>query len=301
MAPRPPTREAKLEKASTAQRESKYVEFRDRFDPADETAWLELVKDVVALANAGGGVVVFGVRADGASSGNSNVPDRAALVAHVGHHTGEEFHGFELVEVTRADARVPALLVSGASEAPLVFADDTDVFTAGAIFMRHGRRSEPARPQDIRAFVDRRVGTIRRRWLGGIRKVVTAPEDAIATVYRATESDETGEPVQIQLTTDPGAPVYGRVDVDRTHPYRQTEVIEELRRRLPGVTVNAYRMLCVRRTYGIDPERTPELVHRPRFGSPQYSEAFVEWIAERYAEDAGFFEDACREYQRSRR
>jgi hypothetical protein len=36
----------------------------------------------------------------------------------------------------------------------------------------------------------------------------------------------------------------------------------------------------------------PEFFHQPKFGSPQYSEAYVEWLLSELAKDPQFFEDA---------
>jgi predicted HTH transcriptional regulator len=58
-----------LPRAVEAQRESKYVELEEQFDPTNDGDWLELTKDLAAIANVDGGVVVIGVRNDGSSSG----------------------------------------------------------------------------------------------------------------------------------------------------------------------------------------------------------------------------------------
>ncbi|TML81661.1 MAG: hypothetical protein E6G09_12210, partial [Actinobacteria bacterium] len=49
-----------LNRAAEAKRSSKRVELVERFDPRAPGAWLDLVRDVAALANSGGGVVVLG-------------------------------------------------------------------------------------------------------------------------------------------------------------------------------------------------------------------------------------------------
>ena len=48
--------------------ESAKVDFKRQFDPTSTPEWLELLKDIVALANSGGGAVVIGVADDGAPS-----------------------------------------------------------------------------------------------------------------------------------------------------------------------------------------------------------------------------------------
>ena len=53
-----------LERALIATRESRRIEFRERFDFDDDT-----VRDVAALASSGGGVILFGVDKHGDPTG----------------------------------------------------------------------------------------------------------------------------------------------------------------------------------------------------------------------------------------
>ena len=62
------TEEELVEKGLTQKRESKYVEFKSQFDGGTK-AWCDLVKEVIALANTQGGVVVYGLESGGTPSG----------------------------------------------------------------------------------------------------------------------------------------------------------------------------------------------------------------------------------------
>jgi len=53
------------ESAVSAKRESKAVDFKRSFDPASVAEWCELIKDIVAMANSGGGTILIGVNNDG--------------------------------------------------------------------------------------------------------------------------------------------------------------------------------------------------------------------------------------------
>ena len=53
---------------------------------------------------------------------------------------------------------------------------------------------------------------------------------------------------------------------------------------------------AIRRTYDID----PDFVHRPRFGTNQYSQAFVDWLVERLAGDPEFVARARARYHELR-
>lgn len=250
-------RERLLAKAAAAQRSSKYVAFDDG----------DVLRDVVALANVGGGAVVMKV-----------APDVGAIRRRLG------FDGLELADTDRG----PVLLVGPAGEVPLTL-------DAEGAYFRHGAKSVPATRDDLRTFMERRVTAVKRRLIGDIKRVITAPEGSeIVAIERA--EDEQGERV-IRITTDQNAPLYRAVDFDVTHPYRQKELIAEVNSRLPvDKAINAYEFLAVRRTNEID----PDFVHRPRFGTNQYSETLVEWLVERIERDPQFIPRARARYQELR-
>lgn len=224
-------------------------------------------EDVVALANVGGGVIV-----------TPAAPDVAAIRERV------VFDDLELAKIDRGYA----LIVGPAADAPLT------LDTRGAYF-RHGGRTAPATRDDLKTFMDRRLAQVRRRLIVDIKRVITAPEGSeIVAIERA--EDKEGERI-IRITTDEHAPLYRAVDFDVTHPYRQKELIEEVNRRLPEArAINGYEFLAVRRTNEID----PDFVHRPRFGTNQYSEAFVDWLVAQIERDPGFIARARERYHELR-
>jgi hypothetical protein len=200
-----------LPRAAEARRESKYVEFKTEFDPSNDGEWLELLKDMVAIANGGGGVIVIGVRNDGSASGADVCPvlalDGAAICDKLASYTGDNFDDFEVSPLARDGTRVAAIVVRPAEDAPLTFEQpgtypdprrpDThqkSAFGRGP-YMRHGAKSEPATRDDLRAFIERRLEAIRAEWLGGIKRVITAPRGAeivaagLRTASRLVEPD----------------------------------------------------------------------------------------------------------------
>lgn len=48
-------KEPDTSKALTAKRESKHIEFKEGFNPSEARDWCEIIKDIVAMANSGGG------------------------------------------------------------------------------------------------------------------------------------------------------------------------------------------------------------------------------------------------------
>jgi predicted HTH transcriptional regulator len=114
-----------LARAADARRESKYVEFKERLDPANAGEWLELAKDLAAIANVGGGVIVIGLRNDGSPSG-ANVDtvlalDGATICDSLRSYLGCDFDDFEVSALDRDGARIAAIVVGPAGVAPLTF------------------------------------------------------------------------------------------------------------------------------------------------------------------------------------
>ena len=91
-----------LSRAAEAKRSSKRVELDDGFDPEGPGVWLELDRDIAAMANSGGGVVVL----------NGEVEEEQ-LHEELARHAEPEFEAFELRFASAA--RLRNLLVSATS------------------------------------------------------------------------------------------------------------------------------------------------------------------------------------------
>lgn len=67
-----------------ADNETAELDFKAAFDPKAAQDWCELIKDIVAMANSGGGIVVFGINDDGTPSSGDLKPiqtlDTATIV-----------------------------------------------------------------------------------------------------------------------------------------------------------------------------------------------------------------------------
>jgi EC042_2821-lke REase len=270
--------DALLRRAAEAKRGSRRVALPTSFDPEDERDWRELVIDLTALANSGGGVAVVDADVDGTD-----------VARRVERETGAPFRPLDVQPVSRNGALMTAIVVEAAEDTPLLVDQQA--------YFRHGAKSKPATAADLRTFLERRLDVVRRQWLRSIREVLVAPRGAHVAVVHTDETDEHGVPTLIRLSSDPNAPIYGKLDPDRTHPYRQTEAIAEANRRLPeGVELNPYDVLSVRRVHDISEETRPDFTHVPKFGSPQYSEAFVDWLVDQYERDPKFFTRAKAQY-----
>ena len=63
--------------------------------------------------------------------------------------------------------------------------------------------------------------------------------------------------------------------------------MEEVNKRLSdGTSINSYDVLVARKIYDID--SVTEFFFQPKFGSPRYSEACVEWFLKHHSEDPLF-------------
>lgn len=182
---------AALEKTS----EAGDLDFKSSFDVASAGDWLELIKDIVALANSGGGLILLGLNDDGSPSGADTTAlqgvDPADLTNRMHKYTGHHFSAFELIECQKEGQDLCALRVGGV-RVPLVFtrvgtyevseAKQKTAFSQGTTYFRHGAKSEPGTSEDLRIFLDREIERTRKSWLDGIAKVVEAPTDRKSVV-----------------------------------------------------------------------------------------------------------------------
>ena len=157
-----------LDRARSAVRESKRVDFKREFDLAAGEAWRELIKDLVAMANSGGGVIVIGV----ANDGSSTAFDPTAVMAHdtadiankISRYIGNQLLDIEVVGIERAGQLCAALVVLE-TDVPIVFSKpgtydigggrQKTAFSQGTIYFRHGSKSEPGNRDDLANWRDR--------------------------------------------------------------------------------------------------------------------------------------------------
>lgn len=177
-----------VNRAVLAKRESKHVDFKEKFDPNQVKDWCEIIKDIVAMANSGGGLILFGVRNDGSPSGEDVFAilklDAAKTVDKIAKYTGHQFDKFTILEADRKGAKIAVLQIDGVF-IPMAFVESgtyvardgrtKTAFTRGSVYFRHGAKSEPGNSEDLRKSFERELNRVRKSWLGNIRKVVYAP------------------------------------------------------------------------------------------------------------------------------
>lgn len=293
------------EKATKAKRESKHVDFKEEVDVTSSGAWCELIKDLVALANSGGGVILVGVSNDGTPSDWDPKPlldlDPAKIIDKVASYTGRQFDQFDVRRATRSGRSI-AVITVGAVDTPMVFerpgtydiggGKQRTAFGQGTLFFRHGAKSEPAKYADVIEAVNRSVERRRRLWFKGIRRVIEAePGDTIQVVRPPATGTE--PPLRGRIVDDKNAVPVRPEEADSVWPYRQSDVVRKVNGALAGqAKITSYDLQAVRKQYEIGAKH-PEFTYRPfAKGSAQYSEAFVEWLLDQHRKDPSFFRKA---------
>ncbi len=297
-----------LSQLTAAQKETGQIDFKSTFDPTSKQDWCEIVKDLVAMANTRGGVIVVGVNDDGTPSDADLSAtfrlDPGQLTDKVASYTGVQFSAFEIKEIERQERRVAVIFI-GRADVPIVFSKpgtypvvgekslQKTAFSQGTVYVRHGAKSEPATTDDLRRFIERRIKQVSRSWRKNIRRIVTAPVGHEVKVVppnmRIAPQDRA---IDVRLVNDADAPASRFVNPDQTHPFRQKELIPEIRRRLLGkAKPTAHDIQCVRRVYQTD--ENPNFTYSPKFASRQYSPAFADWLAQEFLSNPDFFKDAC--------
>ncbi len=288
---------ARIESAMERNSESADLEFKREFDGEDAASWPELIKDIIAMSNSGGGVIVCGVNNDGSPSGLSAQAiidmDPAKIADKIRKYVGFTFDGFH---VHRADkfGHTLAVLLIEASEIPMVFVNpgayrtdggnQTTAFGKGTVYFRHGAKSETAEQVDLPFAFERLYKARRDNLYSNIQKVIQAPPNSVfVPIQRVSGSNS----MAVRITDDPGAQPVSISNPDDTHPYRMKELLKELKNRVPTAGINSRHILQIRKHFDIDSD--PRFHTKSKHSAHQYSVAFMDWILSNYEADLDFF------------
>lgn len=131
------------------------------------------------------------------------------------------------------------------------------------------------------------------------RRIVSLIKPSTVTVGSLGQAAEAGSalPLKIRVVNDLNVPGYATLDYDRSHPYRQKDLLVALNQRLPEgtKTINSHDLLAVRRVHQV--ESKANFYHKGKFSPPQYSDAFADWLVEQYSKNRDFFVDARSAYK----
>jgi hypothetical protein len=293
-----------LAAVESSENESAEIDFKGSFDPAAASSWCEFVKDIVAIANSGGGVIIFGVNDDGTpSSANLHAVrriDPATIVDKIKKYTSQHYAGCLLSEGTRQGHPVVVMSIASVS-IPIVFTSpgtydigggkQKTAFAMGTVYFRHGAKSEPGTSDDLRAALDRELDRIRSSWLDGITKVVTAPLGATVSILSGeVKLSGADDATNVRLVNDDSAPAFKAFRTDLLYPYRQKELVARVNAMLGGPIISPHDVYSVRKAHAV--ESQPNFYYKPQYSSPQYSQAFADWMVDQYRADPEFFSKA---------
>lgn len=305
-------RDALIQRAMTATQESKQLDFKAQFEDTHE-CWCGLVKDIIAMANTGGGILAFGLKSDGTPSGfDCSVLmscDISVITNKVFKWTNYEFAELETLIVKRGTGDYAALIIGGA-EVPIPFTKRGEwktiemkkktEFVEGTVYFRHGASSAPGTRPDFTKWIERYAAGERQRLMKGVRKMVAAPPGHVVAAVAAApaygETDTGASAVVARLSNDPAAvKIMPRRAAD-FHPHRGVELRERVNNAIKGSKLNAHDITSINRAYNVLTDH-PEFATRPHDkASPQYSDQYVEWIVDQANADPNFVRDARNKY-----
>jgi hypothetical protein len=174
---------------ASARTELASLDFKIGFDASSNKDWLELLKDIVAMANAGGGLLVFGIDRDGNALGCSpdlvRDLDPAAIVDKLRKYApqvhiqvnpyGLVYQGDQLASlVIQRGTRIIVFERDGQYEDPTTRRSKT-VFYAGIVYTRTAGGNAPARQLDLDQMVSYFAEQQIRRMVARIGQVATLP------------------------------------------------------------------------------------------------------------------------------
>ncbi len=174
--------------------ETENIDFKQSFDANSKEEWPDLIKDIIAMANSGGGILIIGLDDDGTPSGHVVTPllnyDPADITNKIYSFTDYQFSGFRIFQAEKDGFQLAVIEIRAVS-LPIVFTSSVSrvmsngkqkiIFQKGTVYFRHGAKSEPGNSQDLRNFLERELESVRDSWLSGIRKVVEAPPGVISS------------------------------------------------------------------------------------------------------------------------
>lgn len=294
-----------IAEATNATDESTTIEFKENF-LNEHPFWCEIVKDIVAMSNTDGGIIVFGILDNGQSIQDFDTQktlsvDLADIANKVFSFTRIHISGLKWVEISRSGKTHPGLFLTR-SNFPIVFSHagnyvdpenpkrQKNAFNAGSIYFRHGSKSEPGVSEDIRNFIEYEIRKERTTWLDGVAKLTEAPRGANVQIVVPSANISSSATQEVRLTDNPSAQPAVCFDPDKLYPYRTGEAAKAVSKRLgSGIVVSSSLIILVRKCFKITPESRSDYCYKSRHSSPQFSEKFIDWIVEEIQKDPDFF------------
>jgi hypothetical protein len=274
------------------------------FDFTSDVEWCELLLDIVATANSGGGTIRLELDRARASATMAALSVHA-LVDRLAQYTDAPFDDIAIpmpanatngtMDIAVGPAEFPISFRRSAPRAAASRLDQSEsVFSTGKFYFRRGDHSMPGTSADLQAFFLQKLDCLRRRWLRRIRRVILSPIETATATRRREKTTVPPGPVEnlqpVRIVTDPAAPALQPQHVDRLFPWRQKDLVHELNQRLGRRVLTTYDIQAVRRQHNLD-ARPDFVFHLPGAGR-RYSPAVADWMMDEYARNPAFFQKA---------
>lgn len=298
-------------KGKETDKELKSIDFKSEMNVDSKGDWCEIIKDIVAFANSGGGIIIFGVD----DYGNKTSFEISKLLKYdpskisdkISSYIDIDFTDFELVRFRRKDGDVVGLVIYPTFP-PIIFSKAGNyavennkqkiAFQKGVLYMRKGTSSVPAKSNDLIKILEKEISNRRKQWLGNIRKVIDAPSDHevhIVNKNMVVSLNEKGTPIKI--TKNHNAPEFRITNPDDLCPYNTTKTVKKINKLLDGRwKITNYDVLLVRYLFNICDD--PEYYYHSNYGSSQYSEKFINWVLSEFEKDNSFFKNNRAKYHK---
>jgi hypothetical protein len=151
------------------------LDYKSAYDDSEKRDAVEIVKDIVAMANTEGGFIVLGAENNGAIRGLSDdqavAVDDAKIVSRLQNYLGTTLD-IHVSHHTLDAKKIAVVAVSRAIRVPLIFLKDgqyghpsREVFRVGDVFVRHSSKSERWNQEDVLRLTQRVVERERNIWL----------------------------------------------------------------------------------------------------------------------------------------
>jgi hypothetical protein len=319
--------------------ETASLDFKAYFDPASKQDWCELIKDIIAMTNSGGGRIVIGVTDDGSPSGADVAAllrlDYADVTNKIHSYTDQHFASFQIAEDRRFGLPVAVFHIES-SRMPIVFTahggysvqggGQKAAFVKGSVYFRHGAKSEPGTTEDLRSALERELERVKGFWLDGIGKVMAAPDGStVQVIQQDVMVRDSPEAIAVRLTKDkdagklevgsvslqdlPGAAAI-RLTTDESAPTLNVVQADKLYPHRQKELIKRFSERLDGRVSvsGHDlqcvrkvfsVDDNPTFTYQAQHSPRKYTDAFLDWLVEQFVADQSFFQKA-RDVCRSR-
>lgn len=184
------------------QHEAKQHDLKLTFNSSDERAKVDLIKNLIAMANSGGGEIIFGCDETSEPGVEEQVVDsldsaRLADFAYkftkpinldLSHAVRQLENGYFLCSVHVAAVEYPIVMAEKGDWRGMDSGRDKSLFVKGDIWVRHSSKTERATYEDLRRWMEQAKKLERDLILERFTKIINVPENAEIQIVTAADT-----------------------------------------------------------------------------------------------------------------